>query len=113
MTSGRDGVSGCSSTKIAVFCGGNGSSGNLNTIEKVTVATTGNSSDFGDLTVIGTAGAASSNGTRGVMMGGSPGTGSGSRGETIDYFTIPAGGDATDFGNMATPINYNQGASGD
>ena len=46
-------------------------------------------------------------------MGGSPGHSSGSRGETIDYFTIPAGGDATDFGNLNTNTMYNAGASGD
>ena len=82
-------------------------------MDKVTVATTGDASDFGDLTVARSAQATSSNGTRGVIMGGSNSFSSGGSGETIDYITIPAGGNATDFGDMATTTMYNAGTAGD
>ena len=76
---------------------------NLDTIEFANINTTGNTKDFGNLTVAGawlTASCSSS--TRGVYIGGAP------RGDTIDYITIAEQGNAVDFGDPAV----NRGAAG-
>ena len=41
-------------------------------------------------------------GTRGLFMGGDPG----SEGRTVEYITIPTSGDATDFGDMSEDRKY-------
>jgi len=79
-----------------VFGGGYDSNGtNLNTIDYITISTTGNATDFGDLTSARSSLAATSNhaNNRGVFGGG---------GTTIDYITISTTGDATDFGDLTT-----------
>ena len=74
-------------------------------MEYITIASTGNATDFGDLTVArGTMSTAASP-TRGVMAGG---LGSASE-NTIDYITIASTGNATDFGDLLTA---NQGGAG-
>jgi large repetitive protein len=73
-----------------------------NVIQYVTITTTGNATDFGDLTVTRTqfpAGASSS--SRGLFAGGTDGSGGGAR-SSIDYVTIAAGGNAANFGNLAS-----------
>ena len=65
-----------------------------NTLQFVTIATTGNASDFGDLTRTAHEGAMVGSSTRGIMMGGVPAT------FTIDYFTFSSGGGANDFGDL-------------
>jgi hypothetical protein len=84
------------STARAVFCGGNPSY--VNIMQYVTTATTGNSTDFGDMTR-GRAGSGGvSNGTRGVVaLGGGSGI---SYSTDIDYITIASVGNGTDFGNL-------------
>ena len=75
-----------------VFAGG--WSPRLNIIDYISINTTGNAIDFGDLTGprIGTTGTASY--TRGVYaMGSTPAL------NTIDYITIATAGNATDFGD--------------
>lgn len=70
-----------------------------NTIGYVTISTTSNTADFGDLTNARYSTQACSNGTndRGVFWGG---VGShGSSGEIIDYVTISSTGNAADFGD--------------
>ena len=70
-----------------------------NTIEFVTIATTGNASDFGDLTSGQTekpAGTSSS--TRGLFICGESQP-SGTRLNTIQFVTIATTGNATDFGD--------------
>ena len=74
-----------------VFVGGNTSSGNTNVMQYMAIATTGNTTDFGDLSasVNGLATMASS--TRGVMNG---------FGSTnMEYITIATTGNTTDFGD--------------
>ena len=62
------------------------------------MASTGNGTDFGDLTAgRNDLGAACSH-TRGVMMGGSLSSGFS---DTMDYITIASAGNATDFGDMS------------
>ena len=76
-------------------------------IEYVTMASTGNAVDFGaDLTGTRYGGGPVSNGTRGVFMGGNPGSGAvGS--DIIDYITIASTGVAAqDFGNLTQSIQY-------
>ena len=64
-------------------------------IEYIQIQTTGNSQQFGELTVAAGFAAAVSSSTRGIW--GSRYTGSGNN--TIDYVTIPSQGNAIDFGN--------------
>ena len=70
-----------------------------NVIEYITITTTGNSTDFGDMTIAKNTGSSFSSSTRGVFNGGKI---SGSITDTIDYVTIATTGNATDFGNLST-----------
>ena len=79
--------------------GGSGSSNYSNSIEYVTIDTTGNSIDFGDLTKVRGKNVGTSNGTKAFFIGGqntsSPYTDSG-----IDVVTIDTTGNATDHGDL-------------
>ena len=79
-----------------LFGGGRASDGSLmNNIEYITISTTGDSKDFGDLTVARRRVTAASSSTRGLFAGGySPDK------DEIDYVTISATGNAFDFGNL-------------
>ena len=89
-------VSGMSTrTRGVAACGQKGPSfAAVNTIEFITIASTGNANDFGDLSTVRVlvAGAASS--TRGLFAGGHDTT------NVIDYITISSTGDALDFGDL-------------
>ena len=76
--------------------GGGYTISNSNTIDYITIATTGNATDFGNLTQAKRFLAACSNSTRGVFGGGVVS----SAVNTIDYITIATTGNATDFGNL-------------
>mgnify|MGYP001297793821 CR=1 FL=1 len=82
--------------KAAGYQGG-GSSGNLNIIEFVTIANTGNASDFGDTSspTHGLGGLASP--TRGVLGGGYPYP---AASNIIEFITISTTGNTTDFGDL-------------
>ena len=72
-----------------------------NTIDFVTIATTGNAQDFGDLNApTGNAGGASSP-TRGVIMCGTSPDGS-TNVKTIQFEQIMTTGNGQDFGDMQT-----------
>lgn len=71
-----------------------------NIIEYVTIASTGNTTDFGDLTVARSQNGGTSSSTRGVFMGGRAPTAS----NVIDYITIASTGDATDYGDLVTAM---------
>tara|TARA_B100000085_G_scaffold213665_1_gene197816 strand:+ start:140 stop:1699 length:1560 start_codon:yes stop_codon:yes gene_type:complete len=75
-----------------------GSNAARDTLDYVTIATTGNASDFGDLTLARYAGnhGVIGNTTRGLFAGGY-----GSPSNIIDYITIASPGNATDFGDLA------------
>lgn len=80
------------------FLAGGGYSGsNLNTIDYVEVATTGNATDFGDLTVARRALSGVAATTRGLFSGGFVSANS----NVIDYVTIATAGNATDFGDLS------------
>ena len=89
-----------------VFGGGVAVPINTNFIEYITISTTGNAIDFGDLTYsINALGSLSSN-TRGIFAGG----GSGS--SPIDFITISSTGNATDFGvDLPIATGDNSGCS--
>ena len=65
-------------------------------IDFVTIATTGNSTDFGDLTVTGQGVGANSNNLRGVFGGRT----NPSKQNVIDYVDIATTGNAKDFGDL-------------
>ena len=67
-----------------------------NTIEFITIATTGNSADFGDMTSARYNHGGASSSTRGVFVGGQPGP---SAVNTIDFVEIATTGNALDFGD--------------
>jgi hypothetical protein len=92
----------CGSSTRGLF-GGGGSGAGENIIDYVTIASVGNAIDFGDLTQgRGALGSCSSE-TRGIFAGGTTtGSGAGSV-NTIDYVTIAATGNATDFGDLIQP----------
>ena len=72
---------------------------NLNTIDYITIATTGNATDFGDLSARRQAPGGMSSWTIGVCAGGM------SDGQfqksVIDYITIATTGNATNFGDLS------------
>ncbi len=79
-----------------------GGNDDTNIIEYVTIANTGNVTDFGDLTqAANNTSGASSNKIRGVMaIGGSPAVNS------IEYITIASTGNSTDFGDRTVSGGY-------
>ena len=101
------GLGACGSSTRGLFGGGRtapgGSGTYLNTIEFVTIANAGNSSDFGDLTRANSYINSLGNETRGIWGGGynvdtKPATNVGTN--TIDYVTIASTGNAADFGDL-------------
>ena len=89
---------------IGLFSGGYlQGGGDNNAIEKVEIATTGNATDFGDLSTErrGTGGCCASS-TRSVMIGGrdSPVNETG-----IDYVTFSSSGGASDFGELSEGVS--------
>jgi len=91
-----------------VFGGGyDGPATFFNTIEYVTISTTGNSQDFGDLTQARNRICGVCNSTRGVFSGG----GTPTRVNTVDFITITSTGNAQDFGDTSQDIQSSPGAS--
>ena len=80
----------------ALFTGGYDSPATINTIDYITVSTTGNAKDFGDLTTIRLQPGSLSSSTRGLIGGGrTPGVNN-----FIDYVTISSTGNGFDFGDL-------------
>jgi len=77
-------------------------------MEYVTIASTGNATDFGDLSLARYFPGTTSNSTRGVFMGGYY---SGGDTNTMDYITIASTGNATDYGDTAQNLYICAGAS--
>jgi len=101
-----------SSTRGVVGGGGNAANNGVNTIQYVTIMTTGNTQDFGDLQsaarVTGPAGV--SNSTRGLFGGGEGVSPSYPQTDVIDYITIATTGNAQDFGDLAS-AGYTKGGT--
>ena len=81
---------------------------NLNVINYITFASTGNAVYFGDLTQVRAGTSACSSSIRGVFAGGvSPITSY----NIIDYVTIASTGNAQDFGDLTKNLVYNAACS--
>ena len=98
----------CDPTR-GIFSGGfTGSNVLSNTIEFITMATTGNSTNFGDLPVARRGGFGTSNSRLAIFAGGyTPG----SFKNAIDQVTIQTTGNATDFGDLVFAIQESSGSS--
>ena len=95
-------VAACGSPTRAIWGTGIGGSSPypaLNLMEFVTIASTGNSVDFGDLTVARYSGSAGSNSTRALFFMGNAKTSPEAHSNVIDFVTIASTGDAVDFGD--------------
>jgi len=85
-----------SDATYAVVAHGQTSSSIFNTIDYMTMSTTANGTDFGDLTVARKDLGACGNGTRVAFIGGS----NGGSFNTIDYVIVATPGNATDLGDL-------------
>jgi hypothetical protein len=107
----------CSSGTRGVFAGGwrNYSPGNSvrNEIDYITIATTGNAADFGDLTQSRAYLAAAGNYSRGLFAGGDPDSNlpRTPSTNTIDMITFSALGASSDFGDLTSGRSYLDGTS--
>jgi len=110
---GRTGLTGVSDGTYGIFMGGQIQSGyGSNVIDRVTIATTGNATDIGDLTQAIVRYASSTNDdTRGVNIGG---YNQNSYINVMDYITMANTGNATDFGDPLQGLAYgSRGVVGD
>ena len=98
-------LSSFSSYTRAVFCGGLVSSTTSNVMDFVTIASTGNAVDFGDMDNAGRFGAGYSSKTRGINHSGFDGNYL----NRIEYVTIASTGNGTDFGDDTLARNYVEG----
>lgn len=80
----------------------------VNVLEYITISSTSNVVDFGDLTLARNYPKACSSVTRGVFSGGNT---SGPNVNTLDYITISSNGNATKFGELAVKTYGNTGCS--
>ena len=87
--------------------GGRNSPYYQNTIDFITIATKGDSKNFGNLSVARKASGGCSSTTRGIFAGGD----TGSVTDTIDYITMASEGNATDFGNLSAAAQFCAGTS--
>ena len=106
---------GCGSTTRGLFGGGYRFISNpgtyYNVIDYITYATTGNATDFGDLTVARTMAGAVSSSTRAAFAGGDIAGSSPDLSNVIDYVTIASTGDAVDFGDLTLTATIYSGMS--
>ena len=77
------------------------------TIDFATISTTGNYTDFGNLSTAAADGSACSNSTRGIYFSGY----SGSYTNVIDLYTIATTGNAVDFGDQLSAKAYGTAVS--
>lgn len=100
LTQKRSYIASCSNSTRAVSMGGQSVSpltGGSDIIDYVTISTTGNATDFGDMLSARNRAACESNGTRAIHGGGESG---GTDVNTIEYVTIATTGNSTDFGDL-------------
>ncbi len=111
LTQSRWAVASLSSGSRGCWAGGIYTSGGTDTyqniIDYITIANTGNATDFGDLSAVRSTAAGVSNGTRGVWGGG---YNSGYL-NIIEYITIANTGNTTDFGDLTVGRNALAGCS--
>jgi hypothetical protein len=100
---GRSWFGGASNGTRGLFAGGYAGSDYQNEITYITIASTGNSADFGDLTVGRNSLSGASGNGRAVFMGGFQ---TGAQSNVIDYVTIATTGNAADFGDMVSSLGH-------
>ena len=71
-------------------------------MQYVTIASTGNTTDFGDLSSVGWLLTSTANSTRGIFASGTNDSG---RKNVMDYISIASTGNATDFGDLTSARN--------
>jgi len=106
-------ASGCASSTRGIFMGGNTdgtADDNVNVIDYITMGSTGNATDFGDLSQSTWRAGGVSNATKGLYIGGSTNAGT-TTVNTIDQITIGSTGNATDFADLATATSGHSAAS--
>ena len=110
LTRGRRGTGACNDSTRAVFGGGAGNapnpSPNTDIIDYFIFSTTGNASDFGNITKSARQMAGCSSPTRGIFAGGYNPVNN-----IIDYITIQSRGNATDFGDLTVARGSFSGGS--
>ena len=104
MPNGNTEIRGAGSGR-GLFAGGQTPSA-VNTIDKIEIATTGNSVDFGDLSFTRSQSGGAGSSTRGVFAGGRAPEIS-----TINYVIISSQGDANDFGDLIEVWNSGKAVS--
>ena len=108
--SGLNGSSSWGSQTRGLFgcIGSNGPANNVNTVDYITMQSTGNAVDFGDLTYTPDNNATASNSVRGLCMGGND---SGNV-NTICYCTIATTGDFAEFGDLSSTTQETSATAG-
>ena len=106
---GRKLVAGLSNNTRGINAGGHDAPTDTatNIIDYVTIATTGNATNFGDLTANALYCAAAGNTTRGIVYLGAPANPTSSN--VINYITIASAGNATDFGDATQAVQFKGG----
>ena len=102
----------CSNSTRGLISGGKAPS-MTNAIDFITIATTGNATDFGDMTYTNNRdGASGSSKTRGIVgAGGDPYSSPYPKTNIINFVEIATTGDAADFGDLTTARNHMAGCS--
>ena len=83
----------------------------INTIQYITISSTGDSIDFGDMTALRGFATGVSSQTRGISIGGYVPTGSPDVTNAVDYVTIASTGNANDFGDTVQAIDEHAGTA--
>jgi len=94
---------------VGLIKGGYAASAPTNTVQKIVPETTGNASDFGDLSASNYALGALSSDTRSIAGGGYYNNSAATN--IIEYFTFASAGNATDFGDLSASAYYTTGIS--
>jgi hypothetical protein len=108
LTANRSALtSNCGNQTRGLFCGGYTGSSNTssNIIDYVTINTTGNATDFGDLATQTRLSGGCSSTTRAVIGGGDPQAGGPRDTNVIQFVTIASTGNASDFGDLLASTN--------
>ncbi len=96
---------------VGLYMGGQTAGGDTvyNDVAKITITSTGDATDFGDLSVAKDSGAAMSSSTRAVYAAGA--NSSATLINVIEYFTFASASNATDFGDSSAANGYGNGLS--
>tara|TARA_B100000676_G_scaffold242967_1_gene244559 strand:+ start:105 stop:1277 length:1173 start_codon:yes stop_codon:yes gene_type:complete len=107
LTNSRQSSKGLGSSTRGLFIGGLDGSDpytSLNLVDYITISSTGNATDFGDLNRVSQTGGSCSNSTRGLYTGGYGSPSSPSLVNSIAYCTIATLGNFIDFGDATNAI---------